>query len=407
MKIISLTAENVKRLRAVEITPDGNVVTITGRNAQGKTSVLDAIWLALGGGAAGRETVRPIRDGEDKASVTLDLGDLVVVRTWAGDKTALTVKSADGAKYPSPQGVLDALVGRLSFDPLEFTRLSAREQVAALLDLVDLGIDLDALARQRQSAYAERTEIGRQGKALDGQLAGLGKVEDAPAAEVSVASIAAEYRAAENACREHRAKVEQAASLAVEIGDSISEIARLQDLVNAMKLDLADAKKAITDPRDLPNLTEIDYRINGAEDTNAAVRRNAQRTDVAARLVATRAEFAQATEAIDGIDKTKADALAAAVFPVDGLGFDDDGVTYQGVPFSQASSAEQIRVSLAMAMSLNPKLRVIRILDGSLLDADNLALIAEMATAQDYQVWIERVADASGVGVVIEDGQVA
>jgi len=407
VKIIRLTAENVKRLKAVEITPDGNVQVITGRNAQGKTSVLDAIWLALGGGAAGRETVRPIRDGEDKASVTLDLGDLVVVRTWSGDKTTLTVKSSDGAKYGSPQGVLDALVGRLSFDPLEFTRLSAREQVAALLDLVDLGIDLDALARQRQSAYAERTEIGRQGKALDGQLAGLGKVEDAPAAEVSVASIAAEYRAAENACREHRAKVEQAASLAVEIGDSISEIARLQDLVNAMKLDLADAKKAITDPRDLPNLTEIDYRINGAEDTNAAVRRNAQRTDVAARLVATRAEFAQATEAIDGIDKTKADALAAAVFPVDGLGFDDDGVTYQGVPFSQASSAEQIRVSLAMAMSLNPKLRVIRILDGSLLDADNLALIAEMATAQDYQVWIERVADASGVGVVIEDGQVA
>ena len=30
MKIISLTAENVKRLKAVEITPDGNVVTIPG-----------------------------------------------------------------------------------------------------------------------------------------------------------------------------------------------------------------------------------------------------------------------------------------------------------------------------------------------------------------------------------------
>ncbi|NGZ99664.1 hypothetical protein G5V59_02720 [Nocardioides sp. W3-2-3] len=51
----------------------------------------------------------------------------------------------------------------------------------------------------------------------------------------------------------------------------------------------------------------------------------------------------------------KADALAKATFPVDGLGFDDDGVTYQGVPFAQASSAEQIRVSLAMAMSLNPQ----------------------------------------------------
>ena len=49
MKIVSLEAENYKRLKAVEITPDGNMVVIGGRNAQGKSSVLDAIWAALGG----------------------------------------------------------------------------------------------------------------------------------------------------------------------------------------------------------------------------------------------------------------------------------------------------------------------------------------------------------------------
>ena len=107
------------------------------------------------------------------------------------------------------------------------------------------------------------------------------------------------------------------------------------------------------------------------------------------------------------MDAAKAEALAGASFPIDGLAFDESGVTYQGVPFSQASSAEQIRVSLAMAMSLNPKLRVIRILDGSLLDADNLALITEAAVTADYQVWIERVSDPSETAVVIEDGEVA
>ena len=85
MKIIRLTAENVKRLRAVEITPDGTLQVVTGRNAQGKSSVLDAIWLALGGGTAARDTPRPVRDGEERASVTLDLGDLTVTRTWRGD----------------------------------------------------------------------------------------------------------------------------------------------------------------------------------------------------------------------------------------------------------------------------------------------------------------------------------
>ena len=47
MKIVELRAENVKRLKAVEITPDGTLQVIGGRNAQGKSSVLDAIWLAL------------------------------------------------------------------------------------------------------------------------------------------------------------------------------------------------------------------------------------------------------------------------------------------------------------------------------------------------------------------------
>ena len=59
-----------------------------------------------------------------------------------------------------------------------------------------------------------------------------------------------------------------------------------------------------------------------------------------------------------------------------------------------------------MAMALNPELRVIRILDGSLLDRDNLALIAEAAAEHDYQVWIERVSDDSPTAVVIEDGEV-
>ena len=47
MKILTLTAENFMRLAAVEITPDGNMVQITGRNGMGKSSVLNAIWAAI------------------------------------------------------------------------------------------------------------------------------------------------------------------------------------------------------------------------------------------------------------------------------------------------------------------------------------------------------------------------
>lgn len=397
MKIVRLTAENVKRLKAVEITPDGNVQVITGRNAQGKTSVLDAIWLALGGGAASRETTRPIRDGEDKASVTLDLGDLTVTRTWVGDKTALTVKNADGAKYGSPQGVLDALVGRLSFDPLEFTRLSAREQVAALLDLVDLDVDLAALAADRASAYEERAEIGRQGKAIGAVIVD----ESLPAEETSATEIISKIRAAQEA---HRADAEARGFLAT----AEARVVELRSELATWEATVASRRSVVDQlPDELPDVDHWEGRLATVEETNAAVRANNAARERAARQADLRDQYDALTARIEQIDRTKASALAKATFPVPGLGFDDSCVTFQGVPFSQASAAEQIRVSLAMAMSLNPKLRVIRILDGSLLDSDNLALIGEMANEQDYQVWIERVGDESSVGVVIEDGAVA
>lgn len=404
MKIVRFTAENVKRLKAVEITPDGTMQIVAGRNAQGKSSVLDAIWLALGGGAAARATSRPVRDGEEMASVTLDLGDLVVTRDWKGDKTTLTVKSADGAKFSSPQSMLDGLVGRLSFDPLEFTRLSSTEQRDALLALVELPFVPAELDAERQRHYDTRTEIGRQGKAL-GDVPKVDK--ELPEAEQSASELLAEIRAAQEQERAN-AETERGVSIASE------RVAALKEQIAELTADLAnwehtftDRTKAVAALPKVPDTTALESRLSGIEDSNAAIRANNRAKELAASKAKLTDDYNALTAKIDALDAKKAKGLASAKFPVEGLGFDDSGVTYQGVPFSQASSAEQIRVSLAMAMSLNPELRVVRIMDGSLLDADSLALIANMAADADYQVWIERVGDGDGVGVVIEDGAVA
>ena len=109
---------------------------------------------------------------------------------------------------------------------------------------------------------------------------------------------------------------------------------------------------------------------------------------------------------LEALRKSKADMIAAADMPVDGLGFGDGIVTLNEVPFDQASTAQQLRASVALAMAANPKLKVIRIKQGAFLDEDNLALIAEMAEERDYQIWIERVDSSGKVGIVIQDGEV-
>ena len=109
---------------------------------------------------------------------------------------------------------------------------------------------------------------------------------------------------------------------------------------------------------------------------------------------------------IEAARREKVDAMLAAEWPVEGLGFGPDGVTFNDLPFDQCSSAEQLRISTAIGASQNPKLNVMFIRDGSLLDADSLAAVGEIAERYGSQVWIERVGYGEECSVIIEDGTV-
>ena len=414
-KIIKLEANNFKRLRAVEISPDGNLVVIAGRNGQGKTSVLDAITAALGGSST-KALPRPIRDGEDKASIVLETEDLIVTRTFSGGTSKLTVKNKDGATFSKGQAKLDQLLGRLSLDPLAFTQLSEKDQLKTLLDLVDLPFRPADIEAERAKVFAERTDVNRRVKELQGQAAGYSIPASTPEEEVSVSALLTEYREAQQEHARRAALVaartaagEKLYQLRDRKEELLAELHRVTISIEDAEQEHLGCQEAIemASVASAPNLEAIQSQIDTAEQVNAAVREKKQAQQVQQRLTALKADAEQLTDQLEAIDKRKADGLAAATFPVDGLGFDADGVTYQGIPFKQASGAEQLRVSLAMAIALNPGLRVIRIADGSLLDSTNLQLIEDMAVAHDYQVWIEMVNESGEFGIVIEDGEVA
>jgi DNA repair ATPase RecN len=417
MRIVKLQAENIKRLTAIDITPDGTLQVIAGRNGAGKTSVLDAIWLALGGADARKDTIRPVRDGADEAHVRVDLGDLIVTRTFtAAGKTTLTVAARDGARYPSPQTMLDRLVGELSFDPLAFAQLDPRTQVTQLLELIDLPFDIDELNRNRAVAYAERTNIGRDVTRVKHQLDAMPEV-DVDVQPVNVSELLADLEEAQAAVRARKqadatvgiaeARVAHAEQAAIDLEQQLTEALAVVERDRA-------ALETVTGERNTthrihasaPDVDTVKASIAAADTTNDQVRARESRDYVAGELDGYRARYQELTDEIDALDESKRAGLAAANFPVDDLGFDDTGVTYRGIPFRQCSGAERLRVSLAIAMALNPRLRVIRITDGSLLDTANMALVAEMAAGHDYQVWIERVDETGSVGIVIEDGAV-
>jgi energy-coupling factor transporter ATP-binding protein EcfA2 len=423
LHIISLTAENIKKLVAVHIEPDGNVIEITGRNGQGKTSVLDCIWWAIEG--AKHIQTQPVRKGADKARIRLDLGEIIVERRFTATNGAgtLSVTTADGAKYGNPQKILDDLYGALTFDPLAFTKMKASEQFKLLTTLVPLGVDVAALNAANRETFAERTGVNRDAKALRARVDAMPVASTLRGEPIDIDALIAtlETAAEGNAAIERRkaaradvaGKVETARLFAQKQRSEAADCRKRADAADAAGIDAdneADvqaARLAAAPPLPEPvDTTAVREKITAARADNTAFEAGKRRSDLVAEARDAEAQADMLTEAMEARTAEIADALAAAKMPVPGLSLGDDAVLLDDLPFEQASGRDQLRVSLAVAMAANPRLRVIRIADGSLLDTDGMAIIADMAAANNFQVWIERVDMSGKVGFVIEDGAI-
>jgi energy-coupling factor transporter ATP-binding protein EcfA2 len=408
MVIVELRGENFKRLKTVRIRPTGEpLVVIGGENGAGKSSVLDLIWATLGGKDACPD--QPIRKGAKSGWSEVEFGGFVARRTYtpSGGEVALTAKDT-GAKFPKPQAALDALVGPISFDPLVFAREEGRR--LAMLQSI-LGIDLEALAKQRTELYAQRREVNRRAdEAAKLAAAYRRQVPDGtPNKPVSVTELVDQLQDLEQENRAIVAESNRRDQMANRERDIRLRIGTLQGQLEAEELSLLALRLEVGKLEPLPDPMDAEplrAQIKAVEPINAAVARAKQAAEQERVSDKQRAEAEALTEQMAALDAQRVDAIAAAHLPVEGLDLDGETVMFQGVPFSQASSAEQLRVSVALAIAANPKLRIMLIRDGSLLDAKNLAMIAEMAKAAEVQPWIERVGVGAETTIVMQDGEV-
>jgi len=408
-QIVRLEAENVKRLTALRIEPgDGNMVVIGGENGQGKSSALDCIEYALGGKK--HLPGVPIHKGADKARIVLETDKLIVERTFTESDSYIKVRNKEGMTFSSPQDILDTLVGDLSFDPLAFTRMDAAKQSATFQRL--LGLDFADLDAEYKQVEADRRDIGRDGQSVKSLLASIPEDPDAPAAEINIAALAKQIsegqdtNAQNEAVRNTAWRSANTLSVARQRIDALREelIAAEAEVEKALKAESADRAKAeaCVDV----DLEPLNAQLAEAETTNRRVRKQSERKVHADKFAELDKTYKTKTARLEAIKTTKAKMIADAKFPVDGVGFDASGVTVNGLPFDQASQAEQLQVAVAMGLSANPKLRVILIRDGSLLDDNSLAAMAKLAEEYDAQVWMERVGAGAEVSVVIRDGKV-
>lgn len=405
MKVVKLKAVNIKKIKEIEIEPKGNLILISGKNGQGKTSMMDCLLYALAGK---REIpVKPIREGQDKGEITLDLGDIKVIRTFTKNDTYLRVLTKDGAEYPNAQSRLSDLVRNIYFDPMKFAGFDPKEQKQTLLQVI--GVDIKTEEDAETRAREERTFVGRMLKQSQGELDGIPAPtdEDRKTKEVSVMELSKSLSGFQMMKRDMEA-------IDIEIEAKEQKIESLKNQLKLAEEDLANAvesRKVLKETSPFAKdtdqkITEIQGLMQSAEQTNAKVREVQHYAEVEGRVKEHQGNYDEMTTKIEGIQKSKEAKLKEAKMPVEGLSVAEGGVTYNGIPFEQLAKSEQIRVSLAIAMAQDTGLKLIRIMDGSLLDSGNMSVIKEMAEARDYQVWVEVVDESGEVGFFIEDGEV-
>jgi DNA repair exonuclease SbcCD ATPase subunit len=437
MRITAVYARNFKRLQDVEIRPDADrtLILIGGKNANGKSSLLDALSTAFGGKKL--QPADPVRHGADEATIRVELdgGELEVRRViQPGGESVLEVRDRLGA-VKAPQAMLDKLVGARFLDPLAFLSLAPKEQRAQLMKLIPGAQRIAELNERQDRAFKRRTEVGRELTKAEGELARLPVVE--PGTPIDVGALTAEQRAFAEQQRAGDglgAVVKQAETAAASANDRLGalllQIDDLQRRLNELKakvpeleaahqtrlaeLEAARARLAAAGAawqESAPRRAELEAGLSRADAHNRAVfaaeAQQQRRADVVAEVEKLTKERAELTRILEAIDTRKAEVLAAAALPVPGLAIADDGIELGGVPLVQASDAERWRVALALAIAAAPGLSDVWIRDGALLDEDSLALVAEQAAAAGKRVWIERVGTRDPGVIEIRDGRVA
>jgi len=413
MHIIQIKAENFKKLKAIDITPDENVNIVSGKNANGKSSLLDAIMVGIAGSKF-QPIKEPIRQGEKSAKIQIDLGEYILTRTFTPSGSKLEILAKDGTKVSGPQDIINNLLSGHSFDPVRFINSKPKEQLNLLLQCIGLEFNPDELNAKKDELFKKRTDVNREAKSLEAELGTLTAPGDGEDLSVlSASEIIKELTEAQKQNETYRLVMGEYDATKLRYSNCASKIEDLKKALEAEEALLEQIKKdgiAIKDK--LSKMSSVDTtifteKLEKIESINTERTEKRKYVEKMELLQVKVSESEKLTHDMEEIEQTKRDLVGKAKMPLKELSFDESGITYKGVPFENCSSAEQLRIALVIAVALNPELRVVIIKDGNLLDNENLQMVKNFARKTNVQVWIEKVDDSGQIGIVIEDGEVA
>lgn len=399
MKIKTISIQNFKNISDLKADLDGkgNVIYVTGHNGAGKSSVLEAIYMAIAKTTAPQE---PVKKGESKAVINVVVGDkktkIEIARSFSvkgGNK--LTVKE-NGKVITNPRVLLDSLLSEVSIDPQKFLNMNDKEQVKLMAKACDIAYDFEGEEAKTKNDIEERKSLKREIERLKGSYNSIEIPDNIAGCGFDLVKLNKELQ---------------------EVNEKNSEIKSLNDKRNNALARLEELKAEAGGLKEI-----IGFKIDGEiVDTNKIL----EKIETATKFLGIKSKVdmketykvtlisedkkLKATQAlIDARDVERNKAISEAKIPVKGLEIKEGSLVLNGNPFSQASTAERIEVASSLSVMSNKDIKIINIKDASLLDAEVLKRVSDVANKNDCQIFLEIVNNNENVELVFEEtGEVA
>ncbi|MDO4318295.1 MAG: AAA family ATPase [Lachnospiraceae bacterium] len=412
--INKLELENVKRIKTFKMQPSAKGLTVIGgNNAQGKTSVLDAIAWALGG-----ERYRPSdpqRTGSTippMLKIVLSNG-LIVERK--GKNSSLTVTDPTGQK--AGQRILDEFVEALALDLPKFMHASSKEKANTLLQIIGVGAELAELECQEKEQYNERLTIGR----IADQKAKYAKEQqyfpEVPNELVSPSELLkqqqeilirnGENQRQRNRLHEITRNKEQALERLQQLDAQIEALSAQKrgqaETYKQLVREEETAMKSVAQLQD-ESTAELEASIAHIEEINRKVRINMDKDKAEEDAREYARQYDELTVMLAETRKAKAALLSEAGLPLPGLSILDGELIYNGQRWDNMSGAEQLIVSTAIVRKLKPECGFVLLDKLEQMDLETLRSFGDWLEQEGLQAIATRVSTGDECSIIIEDG---
>lgn len=429
MIIKKLQLRNFQAIKDFDADFTGDVYLIKGENEVGKSTILKSIVCLLTG-----ERDAVLRNGEKNGFAKMVIGGdgkeyTVELRFTENDpRGTISIKAKDGMRSTNVS-MLRTVLNYRNFDAEEFARWSETAEGRRKQIQVVMGLMPPEIANRIKTIDAEVLQIKESRKAVNANVKYKETELESIKAQLSDGDTETYTEPIDltvlmqesNKAAEQRAKAE---NVMVRLSCLKSALLNIPKERERLAAELEKAKKAYEDAkafynRSIENVsvkeTETKGEIEDAEqwlsEYDAQPKEDAAKKLAAAQNHNAKCQIvkmfhakqnevdAERTKAdklnadLDAYAKERAELVAAAKFPIDGLSFGEDGLTLNDVPFvvGKVSDSQIMEVAAKLVIASNPTVNIFRIGRGESLGAKRLQSIVNLAKQNGFQGFIEQV----------------